>query len=130
MKPNEADVRANVRKYCERYHIPPFTISELHVIGTLLRDTLQWPQGDSPGCYAIYCEQMGLLYVGKVSNAGAMAHRLSKHFRTQDLGRPEMQGSWPRMPHYVQTIKVHEAFEAPSLEEFLIRELNPPGNVI
>jgi hypothetical protein len=47
MTPKEADVRANVQKYCERYHIPPFTISEPHMIGTLLRDILPWPQGDS-----------------------------------------------------------------------------------
>ena len=130
MSPDEADVRAAVQNYCERYHIPPFTISDPHVIATLLSDVQPWPQGDSPGCYVFYCGKMGLLYIGKASNASAMAHRLSTYFRVRGLERPEPRHSWPQPPHYVQTIKVHEAFEAPSLEEFLIRELRPVGNAI
>ena len=130
MSPDEANVRANVDKYCERYHITPFTISEPHVIESLYGESRPWPQGDSPGCYIFYCEKMGLLYIGKASNAGAMSHRLATYFRVRGLDRPEPRHSWPTPPHYVQTVRVHEAFEAPSLEEFLIRELRPVANVI
>jgi len=122
---DEAAVRENVRNYCQRYSISPeFPISDVTKINE------SWPFGDSPGCYLFYDENMGLLYIGKASNKNVIAGRVYSYFRTQGLDQLEPRHAWLRPPRYIQTIKVHKAYEAPSLEEFLIRRLKPITNVI
>jgi hypothetical protein len=38
-------------------------------------------------------------------------------------------GNWSSQPKILITISVERAFEAPSLEEFLIEQLNPSDNI-
>ena len=128
--PDENRLRQKVEEYCSKYAIePPFEISDVVNIQNVYKGG-SWPFGDAPGCYIFYCEAVGLLYIGKASNSSAMAHRLGTYFRTRGLPVVEPRHKWTRPPVHVQTVKVHEAYQAPSLEEFLIRELKPVDNVI
>ena len=105
-------------------------MSEIDQIAPLILETHPWPFGNFPGCYVFYCEQMGLIYIGKASNSNNIGDRVGSYFRSRGLPAPEAKHKWPRPLYFVQAIKVREAFEAPSLEEFLVRDLKPIGNEI
>lgn len=78
------------------------------------------PVSYKSGCYALYSEAGELLYIGKASNTKSVSSRLVR-FRYNPVG-------WEPAPALVQIIEVSEPFEAPSLEEFLIGELQPRFN--
>jgi hypothetical protein len=90
-----------------------------------------WPDAGEQGVYAIFCADSKLLYVGKASFNGTIGRRLSTYF----IDNPNGAGattvtahSWSRDPRYVLTVSVKNAWEAPSLEEYLIYQLNPIDN--
>jgi excinuclease UvrABC nuclease subunit len=126
-------VRDKVGEYCNEYRnpkLPPFEISDLYDIQAEWR-TKVFPFSGNQGCYVFYSEQRELLYIGKASFRNALGARIAGYFRW-DLTRTTLvaDGEWvPSPPRFVQTIKVGKAFEAPSLEEYLICELQPPVNV-
>ncbi|MGH7096207.1 MAG: GIY-YIG nuclease family protein [Stellaceae bacterium] len=76
-------------------------------------------ESSKPGCYALYYDDGDLLYIGKSSNA--VGFRLWNHFK-------QSKANWVMSVSFVQIVEVQEPFEAPSLEEYLIRELRPPCN--
>jgi hypothetical protein len=77
-----------------------------------------------PGCYFIYSALGELLYVGKTSvSTSTVGHRLWKHTRNTPP-------SWVPAPALVQIISVDQAFQACSLEDYLIVKLRPKFNVI
>jgi hypothetical protein len=104
------------------------------------RATLHWPQpwpnGERAGVYLIFGGTGKLLYVGK---AWIIGRRLSNYFQ-YDLPASEAKpcrvvhdwGPDPEQNHpmYVVTVPVPNdaTFEAASLEEYLIREVNPSMN--
>jgi len=110
-----------VKEYHDGYRHPrllPLKMIELHTL------TSWWkiPESRRPGCYAIFSEAGLLMYIGKASNGAYVGGRLAAHLR-------KLRAEWiPLAPGHVQIVEVDEAFEAPSLEEFLIRELQPPLN--
>jgi hypothetical protein len=110
-----------VREYRDGYRHPrlsPLKVFELHTL------TSWWktPASRRPGCYAIFSEAGSLMYIGKASNGAYVGGRLAAHLR-------KLRQEWILLaPGHVQIVEVDEAFEAPSLEEFLIRELQPPLN--
>lgn len=90
-----------------------------------------WPNADKQGIYAIFCADSVLLYVGKASLSGTIGRRLATYF----IDNPDGAGaittpghSWSRDPRYVLTVSVKNAWEAPSLEEYLIQHLSPIDN--
>jgi len=120
-----------VSAYCRRYGITPaFPTSPLWNIEDGYRRNLQFPDAGATGCYAIYSKDGDLLYIGKASLSHTLGARLYSYFtgiRSPVPGNPK--GDWKKPPKYIQTIKVNEPFEAPSLEEFLILKLQPFNNV-
>lgn len=126
-----ATLESKVAEYCNRYCISPvFKISEpLDVERDL---TAQYPNSDSAGCYAIYTASDELLYIGKASNKHVMGFRLGAIWHLNaDKTAYIPRGDWGgKKPQIIRTIPVREPYEAPSLEEFLIRELRPPCNTI
>lgn len=86
-----------------------------------------WPLGSRPGVYLVFDGTMTLRYVGKAAALGA---RLSAHFRYESgRGSPcQAVGEWSATPAFLVTVSVHESFEAPSFEEYLIDRLQPPDN--
>lgn len=112
-----------VHEYCHRYRrsdLPPFIVHPLHTKenwnGTLA--------SLKPGCYGIYRQHQddgALAYIGKASLTATIGGRLANHFTYR---RPK----WLPAMAFVQMVEVSEPFEAPSLEEWLIRELHPEHN--
>jgi hypothetical protein len=127
---NEADeekVCGKVREYEKKYRNPnleKLEISNLYHIPTQWNEV--FPFSNENGCYVFYSCDKQLLYVGKASLKHALGARIGSYFRQ---GVPVHNG-WSHFPEYLQTIKVQFAFEAPSLEEFLITELTPPDNTL
>lgn len=68
----------------------------------------------------LYSMQGEVLYIGKASNTKSVGSRLVR-FRYTPV-------TWQPAPAFTQIIEVSEPFEAPSLEEFLILELQPRFN--
>jgi hypothetical protein len=104
--------------------------SEIEVAGKWPDD--YWPNCDSPGVYLVFNNKLDLLYVGKASLTQTVGGRLSEYFHYgPDRGCTFAPGSsWKHNPAFVATIPVSAAFEAPSLEEYLIRELCPAENTV
>jgi hypothetical protein len=76
---------------------------------------------------------LNVLYVGKASMSNILAARLSSYF---GYGKEKtcrvFHDNWKNKPRFVITVAVPDnlIFEAPSLEEFLIRELKPGDNMV
>lgn len=92
--------------------------------------TEQWPFAERAGVYLIYSESFALLYVGKSSMNQCLRKRLWRHFgggATCVLNEP-----WTQAPRFVVNIAVPDemAFEAPALEEYLIKKLQPLLNTV
>jgi excinuclease UvrABC nuclease subunit len=124
-------LQEKVAEYCNRYCISPvFEISEPFDIERDL--TAYYPNSNSAGCYAIYTASGELLYIGKASNKHVMGFRLGNIWKLNaDRTAPITKKDWgDKKPQIIQTIPVHEPYEAPSLEEFLILTLQPPCNII
>lgn len=86
-----------------------------------------WPNADRPGVYLIFSKELELLYIGKAAVIGS---RLGVYFQYDHDGLRgcKVVHDWSVPPALVVTVALGEAFEAPSLEEYLITELNPPDN--
>jgi hypothetical protein len=109
-------LRQKVVEYCKRHRH-----SDLSVFTVPDHDIKSWEGTEvsyRPGCYTIYSEGGDLLdYIGKASLSASVGSRLVR-FRYKPP-------TWLSVSAFVQIVQVSEAFEAPSLEEWLIRELQP-----
>lgn len=91
----------------------------------------RWPNADKRGVYLMLGDDDAVLYVGKASADSYLGARLAAYFRYGEDRRCKfIYEDW--CPRYVVTIAVPDdsSFEAPALEEFLIRELRPPRNTL
>jgi len=124
-----AEIRSKVEEYCAQYAInPAFAISPLADVHQLYVEKREWPFGSVAGCYAFFSSERELLYVGKADTA--IASRTGTYFRwNEDRTSVTPQGIWTKPPTFLQAIKVHKSYKAPSLEAFLIQMLQPPHNV-
>jgi hypothetical protein len=125
--PDTTKVRQLVDEYCLRYGISPaFEMSEIyHLTAENWRNPI--PFIHHAGCYFFYSEDGTLLYVGKASTGNDLAGRVTRYFKTSPNFGPVHEG-WSKTPYYLQTLKVSDPHQAPSLEEFLIHKLQPPDN--
>lgn len=89
-----------------------------------------WPFSERAGVYLVYSESFQLMYVGKSSNNQCLGKRLYRWFGSGDTC--VLSGVWPEQPRFVVTIAVSDKspFEAPALEEYLIKKLQPLTNTI
>jgi len=136
---NLQDVSAALRKYHTSYRnpsLPKLELSGLYALFPSASDRPAckvekswpdyWPDVDDPGVYFIFDHSLDLVYVGK---AAILGRRLSEWFQYNDSGDCKVIGTWSRRPEYVATVRVSAAFEASSLEEFLISDLCPSDNI-
>jgi excinuclease UvrABC nuclease subunit len=80
----------------------------------------------------MYDEGGRLLYIGLARHIARRLNSWFKYKKRQDPSLPWTSfadGSWHEQPKQLQTIKVNHPHEAPSLEAFLIGQLNPPENI-
>ena len=121
-----------VKAYQSKYrnpNLPEFEISDYYDLKEDWPDGY-WPHNERTGCYVILGANEEILYVGKASLGSFIGKRLSDHFGYGPNKECVPQGNWSAEPRYVMSIAVHDAFEAPSLEEYLLGELRPADNTI
>ena len=117
---SSAEVRRIVNEYCQTQRhpsLPPFVVHSHNL-------TSWWgtPPSAGPGCYAIYGSDGALLYIGKASLNASTGSRLAAHLR-------HVRPSWiATPPTYVDIITVAFAFESPSLEEYLLMNIDTRYN--
>jgi hypothetical protein len=122
MIPNSLDVsrlQACVDHYCAHHRHPDrakFIAHDVHTMTSWEGTAISY----KAGCYALYSGAGELLYIGKASNSKSVESRLVRS-RYNPV-------TWDPAPAFVQIVEVSEPFEAPSLEEFLITELQPRFN--
>ena len=123
-----SDLENAVREYYARYHIMQFEISDAYDLHASWVST-SFPNAERAGCYAFFDGTGTLLYVGKASCGSTMGRRADTYFKWIE-NKLEARGSrhWTGTPTILRTIPVHEAHQAPSLEEYLIERLHPPEN--
>lgn len=126
-EPGTMGAEKAIESYCSKYNIEPrFQLSPIYAL-----TSENWknsiPFHLDQGCYFFYAEGGALLYIGKASFKNDLAGRVVTYFRT----RPTFalrHDSWIKPPAFLRTVKVNFAYEAPSLEEYLIQELQPAQN--
>ena len=94
-------------------------------------NTTSFPNAANAGCYFIFGRDGTLLYVGKASLGSTVGRRLSTyfHWNTDDEVLAHSHDGWEdSQPSFVRTIPVLKAYQAASLEEFLIDRLQPSHN--
>lgn len=125
-----ARVQACVDEYCSRYGINPAPrlTSPYDLQRSWLSETI--PNADKAGCYFIFDEAGGLLYIGKASLGSTIGRRVATYFFWDKAGDrlASRHEGWTRFPAVVRTIAVEQPYEAASLEEYLIMKLQPRDN--
>jgi hypothetical protein len=124
----QAAVCSKVEDYCRRYCVSPgFEISEVYDVETDWTKKNYQHRGDKDyGCCVFYSASNELLYIGGTF-WGSIGSRISTYFK-KDQTRAIPNTGWKDPIRYIQTIRVHEAHEAPSLEQYLITKLQPCNN--
>jgi hypothetical protein len=89
-----------------------------------------WPFNERQGVYIILDNKYEVCYVGKASMNNVLGSRLSSYFGYDEGRRCRLYHTWKSTPRFIFTVAtpIDSAFEAASLEEFLIRELKPTDN--
>lgn len=126
--------RNRIRKY-ERGHLnrePRLEPVRYDLLSDWKLD-LMLPYAEEKGVYAFFNKNDELLYVGKASHNSSLGHRVCSYF----YAKPDSCGAKPRhpwaekgRPRYALITATDFAFEAPSLEEYLIEALQPPENTM
>ena len=126
----------NLKRYClgPVYDLFPERPEGSIECGTRWDD--EWPNSRLPGVYAFLDSQGDLLYVGKASMGTTIGHRLGKYCKynrndkTCNIGGYLERFNDGECPRYVWTVGIPSEthFEAPALEEFLLKELHPKHN--
>ncbi len=89
------------------------------------------PCAEDGGVYAFFGKDGKLLYVGKASHSNTLGRRFCSYF----YAKPDRLGAkprhrWTKRPRYALITATNPAFEAPSLEEYLIHKLKPTDNIV
>ena len=84
---------------------------------------------DKPGCYFLFDTDDRLLYVGKASMRSSIGARVTAHFAWDGSQLKPVNSDWVLPPVFLRTVIVSVAWEAPSLEEYIIHHLKPKFNV-
>jgi excinuclease UvrABC nuclease subunit len=127
-------LKEKIQLLSEKYNRHDLNL-EISDVYNIKKDFLKpYPNSGFPGVYVFLDEQQQILYVGKASYNNFIGPRLGAYFKRGNEEKSEgiINNDFYRDVRYLVTIPVHEdrAFEAPAIEEFLIKELNPPLNVI
>ncbi len=123
-----------VSEYQEKYRnpdLPKFKVSDPYDLKADWDAGKSYPLVNKQGAYAIFDTNENLLYIGKASQNNTLGNRLGSYFKYAPDGKScttPPNHNWSSDPRYVMTVAVAYPFEAPSLEEYLIGELQPLDN--
>jgi excinuclease UvrABC nuclease subunit len=108
--------------------IPHLSVSTLFDLRT--QYSQKWPNAEFPGVYILFDKNKEVLLIGKASCSRTLGDRLGEKLRWKDkkigkgghLNNPDIR--------YLATIRVpiDNAFEAPAIEEYLLKKLRPSLN--
>ena len=115
--PQDLRVRIAVERYCAQQRNPLLPSFKTHD----LQSWTDWggtPQAAKPGCYVVYNAIGEIIYIG-CSTHKRVGDRLFVHQR---------RAKWKTLAAAVQIIEVVEAFEAPSLEAYLLTQFETLAN--
>ena len=87
-----------------------------------------FPNASDCGCYVFYDKDFSLLYIGKASLKSTIGRRAASYFNYDKTDNILTTNNKEWEPEFLQTIKVNNPWEAPSLEEYLIHHLQPITN--
>jgi excinuclease UvrABC nuclease subunit len=125
-----ARIQACINEYCRTYAIsPPPELSAAYDLDSAwLTESI--PNAERQGCYFIFDRAGGLLYLGKASLGSTIGRRVATYFFWDKAGErlAYRHSGWTREPALLRTASVVNAYEAASLEEYLIGELRPCDN--
>ena len=137
------DLKNLIFEYESKYRGPklePLKISELYDLSKKKsdqQDSNSWPKkypnADYPGVYVFLNKNKEILYIGKASFNNTLGSRISSYIRwDKSKDGCEMYHEWKQVPFYLATIRVEvtKSFEAPAIEEFLIKALEPIENKV
>jgi len=112
----------------QRPGIGPLYLSEAYDLDKAYPETY-WPFANLPGVYIIYARDLTLIYIGKASMSATLGTRLGSHFKNSPDGSVIRPPGWGAAK-FVQTVPLprDHAFEAPAIEEYLLRELRTAEN--
>lgn len=123
-----SELAAKIREYADRYALKlPKPLSEPYDL-TRQWKTDSFPHADHPGCYFIFDADGDLLYIGKASLRSTVGRRLATYFLWNGKEVDPKHDGWTKTPSHIRTQPVAKAYEAASMEEFLITELQPSQN--
>ena len=91
----------------------------------------KWPHLDNAGIYALLSENLEVLYIGKASMNHGIGYRLSSYCSyVEGTKKCKLNDEWEGKPRYVYSVAVPDQtkFEAPALEEYLIKEIQTANN--
>ncbi len=126
------DLKKATKTFNEEYPRPnmgELKVSDLYDIVNDWGKT--YPSSKMPGVYVFLGDQEEVLYVGKASCKQCMGNRLGAHFcYAADKKRGQAKTRFFQDVRYIAVVPVPvgRAFEAPALEEFLVKQLQPPLN--
>jgi len=130
-----------VSDYCRKFRhpdlpsldvAPPIDLyPERPLVGAApqLEPVVSWPFAQRAGVYIMYDDALDLLYIGKVSMNRCLGQRLYEYFGGGDVCVPKFDWLFPVRFLVIIAMPEDSPFEAPSLEEYLIRTLHPKSNV-
>ncbi len=123
------EVRIHVESYRARYKLKGLKFSDVYDL-ELDWNEKSYPFANDPGVYIVLDKKEFVLYVGKASFNSNIGARLGSYFEYGENRSFAVKSGqhWTEDPKFVVAIKVSAAYEAPSLEEYLIRQLDPPDN--
>ena len=126
-------LRRGLKMLNERYprpDLPPLRQSKPYCMVKDWAEQTYYPSSHLPGVYAFLDRHGELIYIGKASGKNTIAGRLGQYFRYGTKGTAVSRQRTRLHVAHIITIGLPEdrAFEAPAIEEFLIRELKPRDN--
>lgn len=126
------DLKSVLHEFNKKYprpNLPPLTVSSVYNIEKMYHEP--YPNSDSPGVYII-CHRNGtILRIGKASCGSTLTTRLNAYFKWNETGEHGIHkhvGYDHAKLIYTIGLPRARAFEVPSVEEYLIRELEIPYN--
>jgi len=122
------DLEASVANFNREHPRPHGQICLTDLLDISKEAQAAWPSNESPGVYIFLDANKQITYIGKASANSCIGARLNPRFDPKWNPRShESQGCV-----YITTIALPRelAFEAPAIEEYLIRELSTRSNTI
>lgn len=87
-----------------------------------------WPFATRPGVYIIYSSSLDLIYIGKTSMNRCIGKRLYEYFGDGPECIIKKEKLCKARVVVIAAVPKDMPFEAPALEEYLIKKLQPPQN--